>query len=121
MGRESVGGEEMNEQEPTQDDIIDALAKASHHKRCRTLEYLYNRVRDAKAKAATIYQDTIADEMEARIKSETALNALRKRLKEIEDYLLFRCKQTCAGREGYQGKLKHEPDCPAYDLGLVDS
>lgn len=35
-------------------------------------------------------------------------------------YLIERCKATCAGRERYSGKLRHEPNCPAYDLGLVD-
>ncbi len=36
------------------------------------------------------------------------------------DYLIERCKITCAGRERYTGRLRHEPDCPAYALGLVD-
>lgn len=39
---------------------------------------------------------------------------------EMRRYLIERCKITCAGRERYSGKLRHEPDCPAYALGLVD-
>lgn len=35
-------------------------------------------------------------------------------------YLLHRCRQTCAGREAYTGRLRHEPNCPAYDLGLEE-
>jgi len=39
---------------------------------------------------------------------------------EMRRYLVERCKTTCAGRERYSGRLRHEPDCPAYMLGLVD-
>jgi len=42
------------------------------------------------------------------------------KLEEIEKHLVSRCQQTCAGRENYSGKLRHVPDCPAYDLGLVE-
>ena len=97
----------MKEEEPTQEDIIDAFAKASHHKRCRTLAYLYNHAKDREIRMLNMADITIS--------------TVSKSLKQIQAYLVFRCKQTCAGREGYQGKLKHESDCPAYDLGLVDS
>lgn len=39
---------------------------------------------------------------------------------EIRRYLLARCRQTCADREAYTGRLRHEPNCPVYDLGLVE-
>ena len=33
-------------------------------------------------------------------------------------YLKDRCQQTCSGRDAYRGKLRHEPNCPRYDLDL---
>jgi len=41
-------------------------------------------------------------------------------LEEIKSYLISLCQQTCKGREGYTGKLRHVPDCPAYNLGMVE-
>jgi len=37
----------------------------------------------------------------------------------IKKHLISLCHQTCAGRENYIGKLRHVPDCPAYNLGLL--
>lgn len=61
-----------------------------------------------------------ADYSDATHKFEEELDSLKLKLGEIMAYLVFRCRQTCKGREKYAGKLKHEPDCPAYDLNLVD-
>jgi hypothetical protein len=38
----------------------------------------------------------------------------------IVSYLRARCKQTCAGRERYSGKNRHEPGCPVWELGLEE-
>jgi hypothetical protein len=42
------------------------------------------------------------------------------RAEEIRHYLVDRCQRTCQGREKYAGRLRHEPNCPAYDLGLIE-
>lgn len=115
--------EKHNKHWPTEAEIQDALEFIyqlgyAAKDEVSILIAAYYHQKETRQKAATIYQDTIADEFEARIKSETALHALRKRINEINAYLISRCKQTCGRQED---KLKHEPNCPAYDLRLVDS
>ena len=43
------------------------------------------------------------------------------RSEEIRRHLIDRCRVTCQGREKYAGRLRHEPNCPAYNLGLVET
>lgn len=74
-----------------------------------------------KEKAKNEYLEKLeADYSDATHKFEEELDSLKLKLGEIMAYLVFRCRQTCKGREKYAGKLRHEPDCPAYDLNLVD-
>lgn len=49
----------------------------------------------------------------------TMRDTLQTRLREIEDYLIARCKQTCTEYYIGEGKLKHVPNCPAHDLDII--
>lgn len=60
------------------------------------------------------------DDMEGRYETAHA-NAMHavNALERTENAIRTRCSHTCAGREQYEGKLRHEPNCLAFEMDLV--